>query len=187
MADILNIGKSGLMASKKSLETTGHNIANSNTEGYSRQRVMQTTNPPIVKYGNIEGTGTRIRSIERVHDENIERRLNKTISDNALFDEKASQLTQIEGIFNEIDSDGLNKVLNKFYNSFRELGNQPENETIRSVVRDQADLVVNDFKRINRTLDALSGGIDNRIKAEVVDINQTTSSIADLNKKNCLS
>ena len=167
MADILNIGKSGLMASKKSLETTGHNIANSNTEGYSRQRVMQTTNPPVVKYGNIEGTGTRIRSIERVHDENIERRLNKTITDNSQYKETAEQLGQVENIFNEIDNDGLNKVLNKFYNSFRELANQPENETIRSIVRDQASLVVKDFKRINDTLEQLSVGIDNRINAQI--------------------
>lgn len=183
MADILNIGKSGLMASKKSLETTGHNIANSNTEGYSRQRVMQTTNPPIVKYGNIEGTGTRIRSVERVHDENIEKRLNKTITDNSNYKETAEQLGQVENIYNEIDNDGLNKVLNKFYNSFRELANQPENETIRSIVRDQASLVVKDFKRINGTLEQLSIGIDNRIKAQIVDVNQLTRSIADLNKK----
>jgi len=183
LADILNIGKSGLMASKKSLETTGHNIANSNTEGYSRQRVMQTTNPPIVKYGNIEGTGTRIRSVERVHDENIERRLSKTITDNAQYKETADQLTQVEDIFNEIDNDGLNKVLNKFYNSFRELANQPENETIRSIVRDQASFVVKDFKRINGTLEQLSSGIDNRINAQIVDVNQLSKSIADLNKK----
>lgn len=171
------------MASKKSLETTGHNIANSSTEGFSRQRVNQTTNPPVVRYGNIEGTGTRIRSIERVHDENIERRLGKTITDNSLYSETATQLTQVENIFNEIENDGLNKVLNKFYNSFRELGNQPENETIRSIVRDQANLVVKDFKRINGTLDSLSHGIDNRIKSQVIDINQITKSLADLNKK----
>lgn len=183
MSNLLNIGVTGLLASKKSLETTGHNISNANTEGYSRQRVHQTTGIPIVKQGLVQGTGTRVNGVNRVHDEFIEKRLNLNISNNSYFKARADQLSQVEDIFNEIDGDGLNQILNKFYNSFRELGNQPENETIRSVVRDNANLVVKDFKRIRETLDGLSSNIDQRIGGELADINDATKRIGNLNKK----
>lgn len=183
MSNLLNIGVTGLLASKKSLETTGHNISNANTEGYSRQRVHQTTGIPIVKQGLVQGTGTRVNSVTRVHDEFIEKRLNLNISNHNFYQARADQLGQVEDIFNEIDGDGLNQILNKFYNSFRELANQPENETIRSVVRDNANLVVKDFRRIRETLDGLAENIDQRITGGITDINDRLKRISNLNKK----
>ena len=61
MPDLLGIGKSGLFAAKKSLETTGHNISNANTEGYSRQRIHQVANLPVtIESGYVQGTGTKL-------------------------------------------------------------------------------------------------------------------------------
>ncbi len=183
MSDLLSIGVSGLNVSKKALETTGHNLANANTEGYSRQRVSQTTNTPISKGGLIHGSGARIVNINRVHDTFVEKRLNSTISEHEFFKERSLQLEQVENIFNEIDNEGLNKILNRFYNSFRELANQPENETIRSVVRDNASLVVKDFHRIRETVDNIARNIDKKIEMDVVGINQITEHVSILNKK----
>lgn len=183
MVDILNIGLTGLNASKSGLETTGHNLANANTDGYSRQKIHQTTNMPIGKSGLIHGTGTRVNGINRIHDQHIERRLNSTIANHEYFKERHMQLGQVEDIFNEINTDGLNKILNDFYNSFRDLANQPENETIRSVVRDKASLIAKDFRRIRETLDNIAHRIDKKIESDMVDINQTFRQIAKLNKK----
>jgi flagellar hook-associated protein 1 FlgK len=63
-------------------------------------------------------------------------------------EERVFQLSRIEEIFNEVNSEGMNKILNRFFNSFRELSNQPENETVRAMVRDNAKIVVNDFKNV---------------------------------------
>ncbi len=183
MSDLLSIGVSGLNVSKKALETTGHNLANANTEGYSRQRVSQTTNTPISKGGLIHGAGARIVDVNRVHDPFVEKRLNGTISEHEFFKERSLQLEQVENIFNEIDNEGLNKILNRFYNSFRELANQPENETIRSVVRDNAALVVKDFHRIRETVDNLARNVDKKIEMDIVGINQLSEQISVLNKK----
>ncbi len=183
MSDLLNIGKSGLSAARSNLQTTGHNISNANTEGFSRQRVHQQANAPILKQGHNHGSGTRVRSISRVHDEFVEKRLNASISNHNHHQERADQLTQIENLFNEVDTDGLNKVLNRFYNSFRELSNQPENETLRSVVRDSAGLVVQDFQRIRNNLNESARNIDYRINTEVEDINTILKSLAELNKR----
>ncbi len=183
MTDILSIGKSGLGASKKSMEIAGHNVANANTEGYSRQRIKQTTGIPIIKDGMVAGSGVRVVGVERVDAQHLEKRLNTAISDNEFNHERLGQMEQVEIIFNETEMDGLNKIVNKFFNSFRELANQPENETIRSVVRDSARLIVKDFNRIRTTLDDQARNIDKRIEQEVVNINQIANNLANLNKK----
>jgi flagellar hook-associated protein 1 FlgK len=183
VADLLGIGKSGLFASKKSLEVTGHNLSNVNTEGYSRQKVVQSTAIPVSNGGFIQGTGVKVDGINRINDEFIDKRLNNAVSSNKFFESRSEHLDQIESIFNEVDSEGLNQILNKFFNSFRELANQPENETIRSVVRDNAGLVVKDFRRIRETLDMQAQNIDRKITTSVSEVNQILSHIADLNGK----
>jgi len=183
LANLLNIGLTGLSASKKSLETTGHNIANANTEGYSRQRVHQSTAQPVVRSGLIQGTGTNVDGINRMHDAHLEKRLGSATSSHHYHKTRFEQLEQVETIFNEVDGEGLTQILNKFYNSFRDLANQPENETIRSVVRDNAQLVIKDVKRIRETLDSVSQNIDSKIRKEVQDINITLRQIAQINKK----
>lgn len=183
MADILGIGNSGLIAAKKSLETTGHNIANVNTDGYSRQRVSQVTNVPINKSGLIMGTGVRVDGVNRVHNPFIEKRLQKATSAESYSKFRYEEMSQVENIFNEIDGDGLNNIMNKFYNAFRELSSQPDNETMRSVVRDTANLVVNDFKRIRDSLDTLSRSIDQKVLGEIEDINALSKNITELNKR----
>ncbi len=183
MVDILGIGNSGLIAAKKSLETTGHNISNVNTEGYSRQRVHQQTNAPINKSGLIQGTGARVRAIERTHDPFVEKRLQKATSQESYAKYRYEEMSQVENIFNEVDNEGLNNILNRFYNAFRELSSQPDNETMRSVVRDTANLAVKDFKRINDSLETLSRNIDLKIEGEVKDINAIAKNITKLNVK----
>ncbi len=183
MTDLLSIGKTGLFASKKSLETTGHNLANANTEGFSRQRTVQQTGTPVLKNGLIHGTGTRVKNVVRMHNEHVEKKLHDAQSEHSFFKERSFQLSQVEDVFNEINQDGLNKVLNKFFNAFRELANQPENETIRSYVRDSANLVVKDFKRIKSTLDFIEKNISRKVDANVISINQILNDITSLNKK----
>jgi flagellar hook-associated protein 1 FlgK len=183
VADLLGIGRSGLNASKKSLEVTGHNLSNVNTEGYSRQRVMQSTAIPVSVGGFVQGTGVKVDGVRRFNDEFIDKRLSSALASNKFYEARAENLEQVENIFNELDSDGLNQVMNKFFNSFRELANQPENETIRSVVRDNANLVVKDFRRIRGTLDTQAENIDRKIQTSVADVNQLLNHIADLNGK----
>ena len=115
MADLLGIGKSGLFASKKALEVTGHNLSNVNTEGYSRQKVIQSTTTPVSTGGFVQGTGVKVDGINRIIDEFIDKRLNSAVSTSKFYDSRSDHLSQIEGIFNEVDTEGLNQILNKFF------------------------------------------------------------------------
>ncbi len=183
MSDLLSIGRSGLGASKKSLEVTGHNISNANTEGYSRQRVDQVANSPIRKSGLIIGTGTDVRGIHRIEHAQMERKIHDATSEHSYHDESYNQLSQVQEVFNELDAKGINQVIGNFFNSFRQLANEPENEAIRSIVRDSANVLINDFRRVTETLNKTTVEIDKQIVRNVDEINYNTKEIAKLNKR----
>jgi flagellar hook-associated protein 1 FlgK len=165
------------------MSTTSHNIANANTDGFSRQEVRQETSFTLPEGNYVLGTGTQIQSIKRQHDELVEKKLNNSLTSNNFDKERSLQLSHVEEIFNEVNSEGMNKVLNRFFNSMRELSNQPENETIRSVVKENAKIVVGDFHRIQANLDDVRAGINKKIALAVDDINGLTKTIAKLNKE----
>ncbi len=181
--DLLNIGKSGLFTAKQSMSTTSHNIANANTDGFSRQEVRTETAIPVGEGGYVIGRGVEVQSIRRSHDELVEKKLNNSITGHKFNEERITQLGQVEEIFNEINSEGMNKILNRFFNSMRELSNQPENETIRNVVRENAKIVVADFHRIQENLDQVRAGVNRKVNLAVEEVNGLTKTIAKLNKE----
>jgi flagellar hook-associated protein 1 FlgK len=180
-ADLFSIGSSSLRTSKKALATTSHNIANANTEGYSRQVMTATTNSPVKSGSNVYGTGVHVKSVKREHDKLVEKKLNTSLSNHQFDESRSLQLSRVEEIFNEINSDGMNKVMNRFFNTFRELSNQPENEVVRAMVRDNANIVVKDFKRMSGDITAAKEHMESQLKQSVVDINTLSTSIASLN------
>lgn len=182
-ADLLSIGKSGLFTAKKSMATTSHNIANANTEGFSRQEVRTKNGITINEGPYVMGTGVDIQTIKRNHDELVEKKLNNSLSQHKFNEERTVQLGHIEEIFNEVNSEGMNKVLNRFFNSFRELANRPEDETVRGLVRENAKIVVGDFHRIQKDIDQTRAGINKKITLIVDDINHLTKNISKLNRE----
>ncbi len=183
MSDLLGIGKSGLFASKESMATTSHNIANANTDGFSKQELRQETGITLREGDYVIGTGTNIASIKRNHDNLVEKKLNKALTQHNFNEERSTQLGQVEEIFNEINSDGMNKILNRFFNSFRELANQPDNETIRGMVRENARIVTGDFHRIQDNIDHQKNHINKQLDLIIGDVNSLTKNIANLNKE----
>jgi flagellar hook-associated protein 1 len=97
------------------MATTSHNIANANTDGFSRQEVKNKNSMALQEGHYVVGTGVDIQSIKRSHDELVEKKLNTSITNNKFNEERSLQLGHVEEIFNEINSDGMNKVLNRFF------------------------------------------------------------------------
>ena len=172
-----------MFAAKQSMSTTSHNIANANTDGFSRQEVRTETGITLPQGDYVLGTGTEIQSIRRAHDELVEKKLNTSITNHKFNEERTLQLGHVEEIFNEINSEGMNKIMNRFFNSFRELSNQPENETVRNVVKENAKIVVGDFHRIQQNLDDVRHSINKKISLSISEINGLAKNIAKLNKE----
>lgn len=183
--NIFNTGRTGMVAAKVNMATTGHNIANANTEGYSRQRVQQETSVPNAGPGSRTqiGTGVAISRVERINDGYLEKQIRHAGRDMAAFEEKEMVLKQTEDIFNEMGGEGINRLMSRFFNEFRQLGNDPDNEAIRQSVRESTQALVNDFHRIRKNVEEVREHIDSRIESHTREINGISEEIRSLNQK----
>ena len=181
----MNTGRSGMVAAKAAIATSGHNIANANMEGFSRQRVIQTTDTPRFAGGSsaLVGTGTLISRVERLNDEYIEKQIRNGNRDLSHFEEKEVVLKQTEDIFNEMGGEGLNRIMARFFNEFRKLSNDPNSEAIRQSVREASQAMVNDFHRLRSEVEDVRKHIDARLEGHVSEINGLAQTLKDLNIK----
>lgn len=180
---LFQTGRSGMVASKAAMATTGHNISNANTEGYTRQRVETVAAPPQVHGHHMVGTGALVSRVGRVNDDYIEKQLRNGGRDMAHMEEKDVMLKQTEDIFNEMNGDGLNRLISRFYNEFRRLSNEPDNEAVRQSVREGAQAMINDFHRLRREVEDVRNHIDARLEGYTREINAYSEEVKDLNIK----
>jgi flagellar hook-associated protein 1 FlgK len=179
--NMFNIGRSGLMVSKQAMTTTGHNIANVNTEGFSRQTVDQTAGPTIPAGRLTFGTGAWAKQVSRVSDEYLERRIQGEHKNFANVEEKDIYLQQTEQIFNESNNDGLNQLATRFFNEFRKLSSDPANTAVRASVREASNQLTADVNRMDTELKEVARNIDARIEGYVREVNSLSKEIRDLN------
>jgi len=174
-----------MMAAKTAIATTGHNVANVNTEGYSRQRVQLSSQAPHVARGTkiMVGHGADVSRVERVNDEYIGKQLRNAERDLAHAEEKDVVLKQAEDIFNEMNGEGMNRLISRFFNEFRKLSNDPDSEAIRQSVREASQALVNDFHRVRRELIDVRNHIDARIEGNALEANSLADQIKELNLK----
>lgn len=173
-----------MVASKTAIATSGHNIANSKTEGASRQRVQTEASPPQAGMGhNLLGTGVGVSRVERVNDQYIEKQIRNAGRDLASHEEKELVLHQTEDIFNEMGGEGLNRLISRVFNEFRKLSNDPDSEAVRQSVREATAAMVNDFHRIHTEVGEVQKHIDARIENNISELNSTAKQVGELNQR----
>ena len=184
----LEIGRKALQAQQSALDVTGHNIANANTPGFSRQRaVMATTDPFAMPAFNRPigagqlGTGVEVQEIKRLRDDFIDLQVRQEVNKTGEWEVKQNSLQKLEVIFNEPSDSGLRTVLDQFWDSWQELSKKPELEAVRSIVRQRGIAVAETFNHLDRQLTDLAEDLDASIKIRVDDINNIASQIATLN------
>ncbi|MBM7623030.1 flagellar hook-associated protein FlgK [Sporohalobacter salinus] len=181
----IEIGKRSLQAQKKSLDVAGHNISNTDTEGYHRQRAIHSANDPLTIYHSTEagqiGTGVKIDEIERIKNEFIAGQIREESSAQGKWEVKNETLEQIELIFNEPSDKSLKTSMNQFWSSLEELSNNANSESIRATVRQRALSLTDTFNHLDTQLREYRSSLNNQIKTKVKDINSYAQRIADLN------
>jgi flagellar hook-associated protein 1 len=182
---VMNTGHSALSAAKAGIATTGHNVANANTEGYSRQSVnfKARVGAPDHSGKGIVGRGVDIAGIERVNDEYLEKQIRTTGKDLANFEEKDFMLKGVEDIFNEMNGEGLNRLLTRFFNEFRKLSNEPDNQAVRQSVLESSKALASDFKRLRKDVLGVRDHIDSRLDSYTREANDSAERIRDLTLK----
>ena len=175
------IGKSGLKLFQVAAEVTSENIANVNTPGYSRQRVVLQTAPPTTHNGFPLGTGVRVQTVERYYDALLQKQLVNGATTSKYNSTKSEVLQQIEPIFNELAQDGLGAAISGFFNAWQDLTVNPTGQPERQAVLSRAQILTDQFHYISRTLTDAISQQEESIIPQVNDINRVVKQIALLN------
>ncbi|MNS53561.1 Flagellar hook-associated protein 1 [compost metagenome] len=187
----LNAAIQGLMTAQRALDVAGHNVANANTEGYSRQRVQLSTTSPMghsslhmswAGPGQV-GTGVQVDTIKRVRDQFIDRQVRAETSPLGEAKITADTLRQIEDIFGEPSDRSLGTLTTRFWDSWHELSNNPENAATRLGLREVSANLAAVFQEIHGKLTTLRQDVNDRIETTVNDVNSITRQIATLNNQ----
>jgi len=187
ISDIFNAATSGMNLQRLALEVTGENVANVNTEGYSRQRVIMAT-APVIDYERYSlGTGVRLAAIQRSYDELLQNQI--TDANSTYYQNLTSQaaLNQIEPLFNEISEPGLGQTIQDFFDSWQDLSVRPQGIPERQAVLARADIMVDMFRQTDGSLRNIQTDANNSLLQITGDITEKLRSIASLNDQIRLS
>ncbi len=182
MADILNVGSSALLSLQRAINTTGHNIANVNTDGYSRQRVNFDTLPPQLSGGSYIGSGVTIDSVQRVYDQYLTSEVRTRTSSQAGFDAFRQLTSRIDGLLAD-PAVGLAPALDNFFTAVQSVADNPASLPERQVLIGQAQVLADRFHYLDSNFKDTGEQMNARIEASVLDINSLAKNIADLNRQ----
>ncbi|WP_460096933.1 flagellar hook-associated protein FlgK [Pseudomonas sp. S3_C01] len=179
---LLNIGMSGLSASQTALVTTGNNIANVDTAGYSRQQTVQTTKASN-QYGNVFiGSGTTLADVRRVYNAFLEAQLKTTTSLNSDAAAYQGQITPLDSLLSDSGT-GLNGALTKFFASVQNVNAKPGDDASRQLLLSDAQALSNRFNSVANQLTEQSQNINGNLSNMVEQVNNLAATVAQLNKK----
>ena len=180
MSNILNIGKSALNAAQIGIATTGHNIANASTPGYTRQVIVQAAaEAQNFGYGYV-GQGTNIVGVQRVYNDTLAKQLLNTTSASNASSAYYSQISEINGLLADSDA-GLNPVISQFFSSMSAAAANPSDLATRQTVLSSAQSMVDRFATINTRLNEIRNTLNTQIEGSVSTINSYAKQISDLN------
>jgi flagellar hook-associated protein 1 FlgK len=182
MTGLLGTALSGLMASQSALNTTSHNIANVNTDGYSRQRVGLSTRPAEFTGAGYVGQGVNIASVSRSYDQFITNQLTSSTSAFAETNTLSTLASQVDNITAN-EATGLSPALNSFFNAVNGVANDPSSLPARQVMTSEAGSLTQQFNTLSSQFEGLRNQTNNQMQATVDDINSFAGSIATLNSK----
>lgn len=180
MNQLLNIGKTGLLAQSQAINTTAHNIANANTEGFSRQRVNFSP-LAFTRNGQSIGNGVSVEEIQRLRNNLIDEQLQQKQSELGDLEERSKILNQLQSILSTGGDGDLDKLMSRFFDSFTQLASQPENAAFRDEVIFSADNLTKKFNSLNTDLLQAQDGLVSGTREQLVQINGILKDLAQLN------
>ncbi len=169
----LHIAREALLSHQAAINTTGSNIANVNTPGYTRQRpVFSTLNQTVA-----------ISNIERIYDQFLGVQINEKTHSLGYNEAKKDELERIEMIFDEVGDGGISDLLNKFWNAWEDLSANPSGQTERMALVSISQSLTYKFRSYGDELLSLQYDANSRIGNVVEQVNSYISDIADINKQ----
>ncbi|BDR75934.1 flagellar hook-associated protein FlgK [Clostridium tetani] len=186
----LHVGKSGIFANQKAIDVTSHNMANANTEGYSRQRAELQTERPFctpsmnnaVGAGQL-GRGVNVADINRIRDAFLDYQVRIELGVQGTYVERNKFLNEIENIFSEPSETGISTLLGKFHSAWQELSKQPHSSNARTVVAEQSKALTDELNHLHKQLNKLKDNTKNCIRQDLNDVNSILDQMERLNEE----
>ncbi|MGD9301407.1 MAG: flagellar hook-associated protein FlgK [Desulfobacterales bacterium] len=180
---VLNLAGNALLTQQKAINVTGNNIANVNTPGYSRQKLVMETETPMQSSIGMMGNGVEAVSVERVYDRFLGVQINNENETLGRWEAQKNGLELAEIIFDESGDFGLSHSLSQFWGAWQDLTNDPSGYNERVVLQIESEAMTGTFNRIYSDLQKAQQGFDTSIEGAVAEINQLSQQIAELNQK----
>lgn len=183
----LRIALSALYAQRRGLELTGHNVANANTAGYSRQRLdMANAGAPAApafwsKWMG-DGAGVLVTGTVRYRDQFLEIRAALEHGAQARLDRRLDVLGRLEDLFGEPGEVGISKQLSEYWAGWDDVANHPNDSAARSQLMERAATIASSFNETAASIVAMRTNAIAELQALAADINATASTVAQLNK-----
>lgn len=181
LGGILNTARNAINAHNLSAQVASHNIANAGTEGYSRQRVQLSAASPLYQTYGAVGSGVVVSDISRARDALADIGVRRESGKLAGYSLRHDVLTEVEGIFGEPSETGIASTLDRFWNAWSDLANNPRSNSAKTSVRQRGELVVQALNEANTRLGEVEADLRSRLGSGVEDVNRIASQIAELN------
>lgn len=177
---LMSIGMRAMAANYASMQTTGHNIANAQTVGYSRQTVDLATSGGQYTGAGFFGRGVDVVSVQRSNDQFLVSQSVLSSSMSAKDQARSDNLRQLEDVFPEGDT-GMGAAMGSFMNSFVDLANSPADSSARQVILADASEVASRFATAGQQIATLQSGVTADMKTDVAQVNSLARQVAKLN------
>ena len=179
---IFGIGISGLSAAQAGLVTTGHNIANANTEGYHRQRIEQSTIAPLRTGSGFFGQGVQVDTVLRSYSQFLDAQVSQSQAQASYQSTLNAQLSQIDNVLADTNT-GLSPALQDFFTALHDVAASPASVPSRQSLLSAGESLAGRFNSLNTRFEEIRGGVNSQIAATVGEINSYAQQIATMNAR----
>lgn len=180
---IFNIGRLALFSSQTGISVAAHNIANVNTEGYSRQEPIFNTAQAVSTSAGQLGMGVEVTEVRRLVSSFIENQITEEKANGSRLEIEQTVLGRVEESFSDSDGTGINQSLTEFFIAWQDLANTPQAQSNRVVLLENARSLAQRLVTANAELEKNRKDLDREIKDTISTINTLAVQIADLNKQ----
>ncbi len=177
----LNIGYSGLNAAQANVKTTSHNIANAETEGYTRQRIATAASTPLEHSPGSYGNGVSITEVSRVFDAYTYDRYLSASEEKAYSTMMRSTMEELSTYFPDIEGVGVKTDLTNYFNMWQTLADNPDSSAIQVALAEETKTLTQNINYTRDRIDTLQSTMNDQVKTYIDEVNNIAGDIAKLN------
>ncbi|ELV8627026.1 flagellar biosynthesis protein FlgK [Vibrio cidicii] len=181
-SDLLNVGTQSVLTAQRQLNTTGHNISNVNTEGYSRQSVVQATNDPRQFGGSTFGMGVHVENVRRSWDQFAVNELNLSATNYANKSDVEANLEMLSGMLSSVASKKIPENLNEWFDALKTLADSPNDIGARKVLLEKARIIAETVNGFHETVRQQYDVTNKKLDMGIERINQIAVEIRDIHR-----